>query len=192
MGKASRKKNERRHSNGTSGVSSRGSSQGQTGGVVSRTSALQTHPSRFAAPSASSSPKSSKAPRQTSPNWGGRRANQTGRPKLYGSDEERLAAAAARRRTARAAAKNPAAKQLGLPPKEGSISSWGGARSRAGRPLIYTTREERRARASELSQQSSARRKARTEADPRIELPRQNWQRFSSTTLDEIPPRKKA
>lgn len=190
MGKASKKKNEFRHSNGSSGVSSRGSSQGQIDEAVSRASTLKTHPSTVAAPSASSSPTSSKTPRRRSPNWGGRRANQTGRPKLYDSDDERLAAAAARRRNARATAKNPVAKQSGRPQKEGPKNSWGGARSGAGRPLHYTTGEERRARDSELSQQSSARRKARTEADRLIELRSENWQRFSSKAADENPSRK--
>jgi len=190
MGKASRKNKDRRHSNGSSKVSSRGLSQGETDGVVSRASELQTRPSTVAVPSASSSTSSSKASRWRSPNWGGRRANQTGRPKLYDSDEERLAAAAARRRISRAAAKNPPAKQRERPPKEKPKKSWGGARSGAGRHLLYKTREERRARDSELSQQSSARRKARTETDRLIELAHQNWQRFSSATTDENPSRK--
>lgn len=190
MGKASRKKNERRRPNGSSGVSSRGSLQGETDAVVSRTSALKIRPSAVAAPSASSSPSSSMGTRRRSPNWGGRRANQTGRPKLYGSDEERLAAAAVRRRTSRAADEKPPAKKSRQPPKEKSKKSWGGARSGAGRPLLYTTREERRARDSELSQQSSARRNARTDTDRLIELPRQNWQRFSINIPDENPSRK--
>lgn len=92
-----------------------------------------------------------------SPNWGGRRPNQTGRPRIYQSDEERRAAAASRRRAARASAKAGTPKLTAVPRDVPSRSSWGGARPGAGRPMIFKTPEERRRRNRELSRESALR-----------------------------------
>jgi len=181
MGKASRRKREHRSAGTPTEVSSRRSFRSQ-GNLTEDSPASTPCPDMSA---------SSSTPRETSnqrsANWGGRRANQTGRPKLYDNDEERRAAAAARRRAARMAIKDPPRQPRGRPPKKEATSSWGGARSGAGRPLIYKTREERRARNSELSQQSSARRRIRRDAHPSInELP-QDWKLFAIRTTTKNP-----
>ena len=158
MGKASRKKRERRYAKTPTEVSSRGSFREQAD-VTPEKSVSGARPNESTTP-----PILSEASKLRSANWGGRRVNQIGRPRLYDNDEERRAAAAARRKVARAAAKNPPPKPRDRPPKKEPGSSWGGARSGAGRPLIYKTKEERRARNSELSQQSSAQRGTPREA----------------------------
>lgn len=154
MGRASRRKKGRQYSSAPAGVSSRGSLTQQTDHPAS--GKLRPDPSiaeMVGVPTPHPS-NSRELPRQTNANWGGRRANQTGRPKLYASDEERRAAAAARRRATRAATKNPAPVPRGRPPKESPKNSWGGARKGAGRPLLYKTPAERRARNREISRQS--------------------------------------
>jgi len=173
MGKASRRKRERQSAVKESEVSSRRSSRIEVSVTVEKTF-LSTHPKEDGA-RAISSGKS----KLRSTNWGGRRTNQTGRPKLYDSDEERLAAAAARRRAARVAVKKPLPKPRGRPTKEETESSWGGARNGAGRPPNYQTVEERRARNSELSRLSSERRRARQEAAFLVDGFLQDRQRFA-------------
>lgn len=120
------------------------------------------------------------SPKIRSPNWGGPRSNQTGRPKLYHSDEERRVAAAARRRAGR---ENPG----GLPTVSAVLqkqspgkTSWGGARAGAGRPLIYKTQEERNARNMELKRQRSIRRWANPEYVRRYEETRAKRQEFTA------------
>jgi hypothetical protein len=184
MGKASRKKKERRSTNTEAGVSSRGSFQGQSGVAAEKTFSCACSNTGVMSPLLSETSK----PR--SANWGGRRTNQTGRPKLYDSDEERLAAAAARRRAMRSGVNNPPPKRRGRPPTEEPKSTWGGVRSGSGRPLIYKTREERLARNNELSKQNSARWRARKDVVRLIENSPQDWRRFSIRTNDVNPPPK--
>ena len=151
MGKASRRKKDRRSANTSTEVSWRESFR-EDADPTAENSVSVARPYVGTTP-----PISRESSKQRSANWGGRRANQTGRTKLYDSDEERRAAAATRRRAARAAAKKPPPKPRGRPPVEQLKKSWGGARSGSGRPLIYKTKEERRARNSDLTKQSSAR-----------------------------------
>jgi hypothetical protein len=105
---------------------------------------------------------------------------------LYDSDEARRAAAAARRRAARAATKNPSSTPRARPTKEILKNSWGGARKGAGRPLLYKTPEERRARNREISRQSFERwiaipENARfVEESRREKMERGDWHIFKS------------
>jgi len=181
MGKASRRKKERRSGFTSTEVSSRESFREDVDPTPEKSISV-TRSNEHPAPSISGDAL------QRSANWGGRRANQTGRPKLYDSDEERREAATTRRQAARAAPKEPPPKPRGRVPKEEVKNSWGGARSGAGRTLIYKTREQRLARNSELSQQSSARWKARQEAASLVERIPQDWQRFTVRTTSAIPP----
>jgi|GEM_PF-2848088 len=179
-------KKERQYLSAPTRVSSRGSSSQRTDILASED--VRPHPS-LAEIEGVPTPQSSNSrglPIQRSANWGGRRENQTGRPKLYTSDEERRAAAAARRRATRAAEKNPPPVSRGRPPKERPKNSWGGARNGAGRPLLYKSPEERRARNREISRQSFERwiaipENARLVEESRRErLDRGDWHIFKS------------
>jgi hypothetical protein len=188
MGKASRRKKDRRNSNALAQVSSRTSPRERTD-YVAVSPAAHHHPIEMTVASGSRPPTFHATPKERSPNWGGRRANQTGRPRLYSSDEERLAAVATRRRAARAVTRNPPPKPRGRLPKEEPKGSWGGARKGAGRPLIYKTPEERRARNSELSRLGMERWLSNPENARLVEESRQNRTVFANRTTGGTSPR---
>ena len=153
MGRSSRRKKERQYLRAPAGVSSRGSATEQTNHLASGRQRPNPPISEIVGLTIPRPSNSRELPSERNANWGGRRDNQTGRPKLYASDEERKAAAAARRRATRAATKNPPPVPRGRPPKEIPKNSWGGTRKGAGRPPLYKTPEERRARNREISRQ---------------------------------------